>query len=182
MRVSGFFIAMLLCGSLFSQSTAQKPMTLNCTLESSGKATFCVQSAKAGSLVVEYSLWGRWIKFDTVCVLAAGQDTCVSANYQLHHGQNQLRFFVDDGVPSTYDVTSSSAKYTESDSTYRCGNLPPQGSGTIQLTRSTYWEIRNEKGDMVKRGRSATINKALLGAGKYTLYYENCSMEFVVVE
>jgi hypothetical protein len=181
MRIAGLCIAILLCGPLFSQATPQKTMTLNCTLESSGEATFCVQSAKAGSLVVEYSLWGRWIKFDTVCSLTAGQDTCVSATYQLHHGQNQLRFFVDDGVPATYDVTSSSAKYTVTDSTYRCGNIGPQGGGTIQLSRSTYWEIHTEKGSMVKRGNSSTINKSGLAAGKYKLYYENCSMEFVVL-
>lgn len=182
MRIPGFFIALLLCGQLFSQATVQKAMTLNCTLDGSGKTTFCIQNARAGSLVVEYSLWGRWVRYDTVCTVTAGQDTCVSVTYQLHHGLNQIRFFVDDGVASTYDVTSSSAKHTVVDSAYRCGNLPPQGAGTIQLARSTYWEIYNEKGGMVKRGRNATISKAALGAGKYTLFYENCSMEFVVPE
>jgi hypothetical protein len=181
MRILVFFIALHLCGQLFAQATAPKAMTLNCTLDGSGKTTFCVQNAKAGSLVVEYSLWGRWVKYDTVCPVTAGQDTCVSVTYQLHHGLNQIRFFVDDGVASTYDVTSSSAKHTVLDSTYDCGNLGPQGGGIIQLQRDTYWEIYNEKGGLVKRGRSARIIKSSLGAGKYTLYYENCSMEFVVL-
>lgn len=182
MRIPGLFIALLLTGQLFSQATVQKTMTLNCTLDASGSATFCVQNAKAGSLVVEFSLWGRWVRYDTACVLTSGQDTCVSVTYQLHHGLNQIRFFVDDGVASTYDVTSSSGKHTVLDSTYRCGNLPPQGGGTVQLARNTYWEIYTEKGGLVKRGRSATISKAGLSAGKYKLYYENCSMEFVVLE
>lgn len=175
MRIFGTLLVFLFCIQANS-------MSLNCTLDSSGQATFCVYDAKAGSLVVEYFLWGRWVRFDTVCTVTAGQDTCVNANYQLHFGLNQVRFFIDDGIASTYDITSSSGKFTVRDSSFSCGNLPPQGLGEIQLSRNTYWELYNEKGNMVKRGRSSTVSKAGLSSGTYKLYYENCSMEFSVRE
>lgn len=177
------FVLFLLCIQLQAQATIQRPTILNCTLDTTGQATFCVQNGKAGSIVVEYFLWNRWVRFDTVCTVSAGHDTCVSVTYQLHTGLNQLRFFIDDRIASTYDVTSSSGKCTVRDSTFHCGNTPHQNDvSKIQLARATYWELHDERGNMVRRGRNSSVSKAGLSKGTYKLYYENCSMEFFVSE
>jgi hypothetical protein len=175
MRNLFFLIFLFFCSHL----PAQQPM-MYCTLDTTGHASFCVKNSKAGMIVVEYNLWGRWVKYDSVCNVNAGQDTCVTADYQLHHGLNQIRFFIDDGIASTYDVTSSSAKCTIIVSPYSCNILPKQTTTDIQLPRLTYYELYNEKGWMVKRGWASSLAKAGLANGTYKLCYENCTMEFVV--
>ena len=136
------------------------------TTDENGKLTY----------IIEQFRWNKWVNVGEV----EGVGTTVRNTYSFkalaHSGQNQFRVKQADysGQPRTSPIakcTSTKAAITFS---------PKKATTTITFQGGeTLWEIIDQYGNIVKKGRGTNIDVAGLAKGSYFLNYDNTTGEFV---
>jgi len=137
------------------------------TISESGKLDFIVEQFK----------WSKWVTIAEVASVGT-KDTNVyflNVSHWFHSGENKFRIKQVD-----YSGKARSSTATKIDS----------GLETVTFTRkkdddkiiffaTTSYEIYNNRGDIVKKGRGSEINCTDLVAGTYYINFDNRNKEFI---
>lgn len=162
----------ILSGPIFSQSTAD--VELSISVDSTGKSQSCIKGNFHGTLIIQQFRWNMWCNVDTLGYTVDWKDTCIEQNIRLHSGENQLRLLAK---PTNPYVDPSYSAIVKTTTTIQC-NFTSKCNGLILFGCITYWEIHNDKNELVESGNSDRIKITDLPKGGYYLYYDNSMAEF----
>jgi hypothetical protein len=121
--------------------------------------------------IIEQYRWNKWVKIGVVWVTTTSSDTQTYTFKSIpNSGENQLRVLHENdttlfrGVKWTSDVPH--VKFTINKDTKE-----------VQFTNETLFEIRDTKGNVIKKGLSQTIWYKDIPGGSYILNYDNSTAE-----
>jgi hypothetical protein len=120
--------------------------------------------------IVEQFRWNKWIKIQEV----AGKDNVYEYSYKVlpHSGKNQFRVKVN-----LKDEFSRTVDYN---STTEVKIMPCSLKNEIAFDTETDYEIYDQLGGFVKKGRGKIITLSELVTGDYYLNYDNKMGQFVI--
>jgi hypothetical protein len=136
----------------------------------------CKNEQEKYAFIIEQFKWNKWVKIGQVEGIGGTQENKYSFQTLPHSGKNQFR------IKQTYVGNTSrysrTVDYKAPDWDVKIMNNTYRIDRTITFSKETDYEVYDYKGDVVKRGRSNTIDLKGLAKGSYYLNYDNKMMEF----
>jgi hypothetical protein len=164
---------------VFSQ-TNTRSFPKDISIDSTGKISICLTDSANETVYLECFRWNKWVKLDTIQRKISDADTCIirMADQSPYLQQFRLEYKFPDG-----NLFGSKVAKIESNSTStEClGFAPCKLDGRIHFNCEQSWEIYDQYGQLVRKGKSKDIDVFNLPAGGYFLNYtpDNTSEFFV---
>ena len=170
---------MLLLLLLSSPARASRVDTaaLKLTVDTTGLVKCYFRGDFTNMVHLEYFKWNKWVKIDSWENIGQLKDSCVTKQVTLFNGNNQFRLSAvkisDDTVVSRIVKVNKNNGDSCEGFRYAC-----KLDSKIHFKCEQDWEIYDQYGSLVRKGRSADIELYDLQKGGYFLYYSNTAAEF----
>lgn len=136
----------------------------------------CTEQDRLACFKVEQYRWNKWNSIMDTCG-GEGEYTFELSSDLEHSGVNEFRVRTQD--PRTRRIDISAVKTIENE-------FPPviyrylAEAGKVNFSRKTWWQLYDEFGNMLKKGRSKEVDLKGCKKGLYYINYDNENTSFVI--